>query len=67
MMLVASLFASAQTKRYAHMHISVSGNEKNHKPTCEECVRHHPKRNVPNCSYVYMFFTSTLKEITALR
>ena len=50
---------------YAHMRISVSGNEKNHKPTCEECVRHHPKRNVPNCSYVYMFFTSTLKEITA--
>ena len=32
---------------YAHLRISVSGREKNHKPTREERVRHHPKKMFP--------------------
>jgi hypothetical protein len=32
---------------YVHMRIRLSGHEKNHKPTCEECVRHHPKKKFP--------------------
>ena len=52
---------------YVHMRIRLSGHEKNHKPTCKECVRHHPKKNVPHCSFVYLCICAPAKEITALR
>jgi hypothetical protein len=45
----------AGTKTGAHMHIRVSGHEKNHKPTRKEWVRHHPKKSSQLFLWVYVY------------
>jgi hypothetical protein len=53
-----------ENRCYAHMRIRVSGHEKNHKPTREERVRHHPKKMFPTVPMGIRVWLR-VKEITA--